>query len=81
MNEGIPTGWRIEREIFFGSCPADIEEVYAAYRWRTWTTKKFLRKAVTRTGWRYAGYSSRDKAQTFAWIVDTDEMMHNERKV
>lgn len=72
----LPVGWRISTEDFFGLMPWEFEHHYSAYQWQTWTTKKFLRKPVTRTGWRYAGYTSRYRDETEAWIQDTHKAMN-----
>jgi hypothetical protein len=77
LSDDLPTGWRVETEEFFGTMVSDYEHHYAAYHWQTWTTKKFLRKPVTRSGWRYAGYSSRHRDETAQWIKDTAKAMES----
>jgi hypothetical protein len=58
-----------------GLMPWDYRHSYAAYRWQTWTVRRFLRKSVERTGWRYAGYCSPYRDETVCWIQDTVRAM------
>jgi hypothetical protein len=75
MAESLPDGWRIEAEFDPGIAVMDGHYRYHAYRWATWTEKKWFREPVVKTGWRHAGYSSRWRDETVGWIQDTAKMM------
>lgn len=64
----LPAGWRIatDTEWFGGS----VEIVYVVQCWGTWTTKRWLRKPVTYTGWKEV-YSDHFEYRAKAWALDT----------
>lgn len=69
MSAELPVGWRIEESIEFEFM--EVEHIYTAYKWKTWTEKKWFREPVTKGQWIPAGYHSRSREQTAEWILDT----------